>query len=681
MQKWQIFVDRGGTFTDLVAINPHREIIIHKLLSENPESYEDAVIQGIKDILKLDKNDSIPHEKIGVIKMGTTVATNALLERKGDAVALLITKGFKDALRIGYQNRPDIFALKISLPSMLYQEVLEIEERYDADGNELIALNTPQIKLDLQEIYNRGIRSCAIAFMHSYRYPKHEIEVAKIAQKIGFTQVSISHQVSPLIKFIARGDTTVIDAYLSPILRRYVNQISSQLPNVKLMFMKSDGGLIEASKFAGKDSILSGPAGGIVGAIQTSLRASFSKIITFDMGGTSTDVAHFNGEYERQFETEIAGVRMRSPMMSIHTVAAGGGSILSYQNNRFQVGPDSAGANPGPACYRKNGPLTVTDANVMLGKIRPQYFPNIFGINNNLPLDDQIVKQKFFELSKQIFKVTNNQNNPEQIAEGFLKIAVQNMANAIKKVSLQKGYDITKYTLTSFGGAGGQVCCLIADTLGIKTIFIHPYASVLSAYGMGLADIRVIEESSIEKVLTDRLIVELYEIIKTLEIKAQNKIDSSENIYKQQIIKKINLKYEGSNSPLLINLDDSLAQIRKEFEAKHQNIYGFIQEQKSLVVESISIEIIAILTKPQEKLVQRNRPLNEFPKPVETVSIFTNNSWQNAPVFMRENLEPKDKIIGAAIVVDKTNTIVIEPNWEAELTNQNYFVLEKINSN
>ena len=438
MMPWKFFADRGGTFTDIVAITPDNQIITHKLLSQNPERYEDAIVQGIRDILGLSPQDFLTSEEIEVIKIGTTVGTNALLERKGDRTVLVITKGFKDALRIGYQNRPDIFAREIILPELLYEEVIEIEERIDAQGNELIPLNLEQVKTDLIKIYQSGIRSCAITLMHSYRYPEHEKQVAKIAEEIGFTQMSVSHQVSPLMKLISRGDTTVVDAYISPILRRYVNQVTNQLNNnekssIKLMFMQSNGGLTNANNFQGKDSLLSGPAGGIVGAVQTSLKAGFNKIITFDMGGTSTDVAHFNGEYERQFETEIAGIRMRVPMMAIHTVAAGGSSILQFKNNRYQVGPDSAGANPGPASYRRGGPLCITDANILLGKIQSQYFPAVFGLTGNLPLDSEIVRQKFIQLAQQIKTQTGNVFTPESVASGFIEIAVEIWPMPLKK--------------------------------------------------------------------------------------------------------------------------------------------------------------------------------------------------------------------------------------------------------
>ncbi|NMG20870.1 hydantoinase/oxoprolinase family protein, partial [Brasilonema bromeliae] len=542
----KVFADRGGTFTDIVAVTNNQAIIdglsehpkrflivplpkgqwviVYKLLSENPEQYQDAVIQGIRDIMDLSGNAPIPTEAIEVVKMGTTVATNALLERNGDRVALLITKGFKDALLIGYQNRPDIFARHIILPTMLYEQVIEVSERYDANGKELTPVNIEQVKNDLQALLNTGIRSCAIVFMHSDRYPHHEQQVAQIAQEIGFTQISVSHQVSPLMKLVSRGDTTVVDAYLTPILRRYVNQVASHLPGVRLMFMKSDGGLVAAEQFQGKDSILSGPAGGIVGAVETSKRAGFELVITFDMGGTSTDVAHFKGEYERQLDSEIAGVRMRVPVLAIHTIAAGGGSILFFDGSSYRVGPASAGSNPGPACYRRGGPLAVTDANVMLGKIHPQYFPSVFGLDGNLPLDKDIVTQKFTQLAQEISTVTGNTRTPEQVAAGFIAIAVDNMANAIKKISLQRGYDVTEYVLCCFGGAGGQVACLIADTLGMKKIFLHPYAGVLSAYGMGLADVRATRVGGVEKPLTQALIPQLVQLMEFLETQARSEL-------------------------------------------------------------------------------------------------------------------------------------------------------------
>jgi 5-oxoprolinase (ATP-hydrolysing) len=711
----KVFADRGGTFTDIVAVTdnsgiinrlarypqrflivplPNQQwVIVYKLLSENPEQYSDAAIQGIQDILGIAKNQPIPTEEIEVVKMGTTVATNALLERKGDRVALLITKGFKDALRIGYQNRPDIFARQIVLPTMLYEQVIEVEERYDAHGQELIPVNIQQVERDLQAVYSQGILSCAIVFMHSDRYHAHEQQVALLAQKIGFTQISVSHQVSPLMKLVSRGDTTVVDAYLTPILRRYVNQVSSQLPGVRLMFMKSDGGLVAAAQFQGKDSILSGPAGGIVGAVQTCKRGGFESIITFDMGGTSTDVAHFHGEYERQLDSEIAGVRMRVPVLAINTIAAGGGSILAFDGSSYRVGPESAGSNPGPACYRRGGKLTVTDANVLLGKIHPQYFPAVFGMNGDLPLDREVVVDKFTELVAK----TGSHHTPEQAASGFIAIAVENMANAIKKISLQRGYDITEYVLCCFGGAGGQVACLIADTLGMKQIFLHPYAGVLSAYGMGLADVRTIREAGVEEVLSLGLVSRLQVLMEGLEgeegkeFETQRFAEGSAEVRRvgiggvggiaenKEVVRKVRLKYEGTNSILGVDFDLDWQKMRDEFEVEHKLRYGFIQLEKAVVVESVSVEVIQKMDTPEEPLINRSRSLSEVPKPVEIVRMFTADKWHDTPVYRREDLEPGDTIQGAAIIVEKISTIVVEPNWEARLTELNHLVLQRQN--
>jgi 5-oxoprolinase (ATP-hydrolysing) len=729
----KVFADRGGTFTDIVAVTNNQAIadrlsrhperflivplanqqwvIVYKLLSENPEQYQDAAIQGIRDIIGLSGNEPIPTETIEAVKMGTTVATNALLERKGDRLALIITKGFKDALRIGYQNRPNIFARHIILPTMLYEQVIEVDERYDAHGQELTPVNIEQVKNDLQAVYNTGISSCAIVFMHSDRYPKHEQQVAQLAQEIGFTQISVSHQVSPLMKLVSRGDTTVVDAYLTPILRRYVNSVSSQLPKVRLMFMKSDGGLTDAQQFQGKDSILSGPAGGIVGAVQTSKRAGFESVITFDMGGTSTDVAHYKGEYERQLDSEIAGARMRVPVLAINTIAAGGGSILFFDGSSFRVGPESAGSNPGPACYRRGGALAVTDANVMLGKIHPQYFPSVFGLDGNLPLDKNIVIDKFTQLTQEIEAITKKARTPEQVAAGFIAIAVENMANAIKKISLQRGYDVTEYVLCCFGGAGAQVACLIADTLGMKKIFLHPYAGVLSAYGMGLADVRAIRERGVEQPLMQASIPQLQNLMESLEIQARSELnnvqepvtlnaettqakgakkagfvriapgfslEANQASSEEEIVRKVNLKYEGTNSTLNVNFDLDVAVMREEFEMEHKSRYGFIQLDKSLIVESFSVEVIQKMDTPEEPLITRKRPLDENPTSVETVKMFSADKWHDTPVYRREDLQPEDSISGPAIIVEKISTIVVEPLWKARLTERNHLILERV---
>jgi 5-oxoprolinase (ATP-hydrolysing) len=678
-QKWQFWIDRGGTFTDIVAKSPEGKIIIHKLLSENPEQYQDAAVQGIREILGISAKESIPAEQIEAVKMGTTVATNALLERKGDRTVLVITKGFRDALRIGYQNRPNIFAREIILPEMLYERVIEVEERYDAQGNELIPVNIKPVEAELQAAYDAGIRSCAIVFMHGYRYPDHEKIVAEIAKKIGFPQISVSYKVSQLMKLVSRGDTTVVDAYLSPILGRYVDQVSRQLlgennpkPTTKLMFMQSNGGLADAQLFHGKDSILSGPAGGIVGAVKTSEIAGFKKIISFDMGGTSTDVAHYDGEYERSFETEIAGVRLRTPMMFIHTVAAGGGSILQYDGSRYRVGPESAGANPGPASYSKGGPLTVTDCNVMVGKLQPEFFPKVFGSNANLPLNVEIVREKFSQLTQAI----GDNRTSEQIASGFLAIAVEKMANAIKKISLQRGYDVSEYTLCCFGGAGGQHACLIADALGIKQIFIHPYAGVLSAYGIGLAEIRILKEKGVEARLTETLLPELEITLSALinEAKAELTSRESQAIEQTQILRKVHLKYEGTDSSLIVDFD-TLVGMRQKFEEIHQQRYGFIMPEKALMVEAVSVELVCPTYTPEEPIIERKT--DQLPQPVAVVKIYTAHAWYDTPVYQREDLQPGDIIQSPALIIEPTGTNVIEPGWQAEISDRNYLILKK----
>ncbi|MGC9504096.1 hydantoinase B/oxoprolinase family protein [Baaleninema sp.] len=686
---WQFWIDRGGTFTDIVAKRPDGSIVTHKLLSENPERYTDAAVQGIRDCLQLQPNDAIPESEITEVRMGTTVATNALLEHKGDRTILVITQGFRDALRIGYQNRPDIFAREILLPQMLYERAIEVEERHAADGTVLTPLNETALIPQLQQAYNDGIRSCAIALMHGYRYPRHERRIAQIAADIGFTQISTSHAVSPLMKLVSRGDTTVVDAYLSPILRRYVDRVSRSLfsspTDERLEFMQSNGGLSPASQFQGKDSILSGPAGGIVGAVQTSIRAGFHKIVTFDMGGTSTDVAHYAGEpgqtveYERTFETEVAGVRLRTPMMSIHTVAAGGGSVLNFDGSRYRVGPDSAGANPGPACYRRGGPLAVTDCNVLLGKIQPQFFPTVFGPKGNLPLDKDIVGEKFDRLSREIYEATGDTRTPEQVASGFLAIAVEEMANAIKKISLQRGYDVSHYTLCCFGGAGGQHACAIAESLGIDRVFIHPYAGVLSAYGMGLADVRNLKEKSLEIPLTQAGMQSLTATLAELETAAKQELFDAETpdaiVSATQTLRKVHLKYQGTDSTLIVDFGE-MEEMKEEFDRIHRQRYGFLMADKPLIIDTASVEVVRPSESPSPPIPPSIRD-NRQPQPVATVSTYLSDAWRDTPVYRREDLQPGDRICGPAIIVENTGTNIIELTWEAELTSQNYLILTR----
>jgi len=691
--KWQFWIDRGGTFTDIVAQRPDGAIVLHKLLSENPDRYVDAPIQGIRDILGLTQSEPIPVAEIAAIKMGTTVATNALLERKGDRTVLLITKGFRDALRIGYQNRPNIFARHIALPEMLYEQVIEVEERYSAHGEVLFALDEELALRELQKIYNLGIRACAIALMHSYRYPAHENRLAELAKQVGFTQVSVSHEISSLIKFISRADTTIVDAYLSPILRRYVDRVSAELGNLeqldmnatKLMFMQSNGGLIEAKSFQGKNSILSGPAGGIVGAVQTSLKAGFDKIISFDMGGTSTDVAHYAGSYERSLSTEVAGVRLSTPMMAIHTVAAGGGSLLFFDGARYRVGPESAGAFPGPACYRNGGALAVTDCNVMLGKLQPDFFPKVFGKNGDLPLERDIVIQKFTELAESIGQATGQQVLPEVVAQGFLEIAVEKMAMAIKKISVQRGYDVTEYVLCCFGGAGGQHACAIADVLGMTQVFIHPYAGVLSAYGIGLADVRTIRDRSVESEISLDLLAELEIIALELSEDAKNEILHGASDEDLQIETALRLRYAGTDSSLTIAIADPLSFYSQEildflqtsFAALHKERYGFVFSDKALIVEAIAVEMIMKMPKAFKEKGKRKKEKVWEAVAIASARMYTGRQWLETPIYRREDLQVGDRIVGAALIIDATGTNAIEPNWEAELTDDDCLILRR----
>lgn len=677
MSKWDFWIDRGGTFTDIVARDSRGNIRAHKLLSENPEAYPDAAIQGIRDLLGIDQADPIPSDQIEAVKMGTTVATNALLERKGDPTLLVTTKGFRDALAIGYQARPDIFAKEIIKPELLYSDVIEINERVRVDGTIEAAPDTVTVRTDLQAKFDIGIRAVAIVFMHAYAHPKHEQQVAEIAREIGFTQVSVSHEVSPLMKLVGRGDTTVVDAYLSPILRRYVAQMASELGNVRLMFMMSSGGLTAADRFQGKDAILSGPAGGVVGAVETSAMAGFDQIIGFDMGGTSTDVCHYDGTsgegYERAFETEVAGVRMRAPMMRIHTVAAGGGSILDYDGQRFRVGPESAGANPGPKCYRRGGPLAVTDANVMLGKLRPENFPKIFGPTQDQPLDVDAVRDAFAAMSIEI----GDGRTSEQVAEGFLSIAVENMANAIKKISVQRGYDVSDYALTCFGGAGGQHACLVADALGMKTVIVHPHSGILSAYGMGLADIRANRQQAAIVPLDDDELPVLTALRDTLsdqvvaEVIAQGVPDADIEIHPRA-----HLRFDGTDSTIAVPFSTDTSKMRMLFIAAHKKQFGFAFEDKPIIVEALEVEAVgggASLSEPESVTADHRRA------PDDSARIFAAGDWHEADIHRdRAAFKPGLKITGPALIVEPHQTIVIEPGWQAEVTKHNHIVLNRV---
>ena len=674
-RRWQFWIDRGGTFTDIVGRRPDGGIVTKKLLSDNPEQYADAALAGIRDLLGLSRYAPIPGSAIEAVKMGTTVATNALLERKGEPTVLFVTRGFRDALRIAYQNRPKIFARRIVLPELLHSAVYEIDERISARGEVLQALDEGAVKRDLDAAFAAGFRSIAIVLMHGYRYSEHERRIAALALSRGFTQVSASHVVSPLMKIVSRGDTTVVDAYLSPILRRYVERIAAELDGARLMFMQSNGGLTDALRFQGKDAILSGPAGGVVGAVRTASAAGFERIIGFDMGGTSTDVSHCAGELERAFETEVAGVRMRAPMMSIHTVAAGGGSILHFDGSRYRVGPDSAGANPGPACYRRGGPLTVTDCNVMLGKLQPRFFPQVFGPRGDEPLDAGIVRSRFEELARDIRAATGSERSLEQIAAGFLSVAVENMANAIKKISVQRGHDVTRYTLCCFGGAAGQHACMVADALAMGQVFIHPHAGVLSAFGMGLADQSVMRSQAIELPLADDHLSHLDAALATLVQGATRELEEQGVPHARiRVVQRVHLRYQGTDSALVVAYAPA-AEMQRLFESTYRNRFGFTMPGRPLIVEAVSVEAIGA----SETRVERTsaRASGQLAIPIAHVRMFCAGRDMETPVYQRETLAPGAAILGPAILAETNATTIVEPGWQAHVTTDDCLVLER----
>jgi len=678
MSAWQFWIDRGGTFTDIVARDPAGRLSTLKLLSENPERYKDAAVAGIRQCLGLAEGAPIPAGLIEAVKMGTTVATNALLERKGERVLLLVNRGFADLLRIGNQARPRLFDLDVRLPELLHERAVEIGGRVAVDGTELEPLDEAGARDALRVAYQEGLRAVAILMMHAWAYPAHEERLGAIAREVGFTQISLSHRASPLPRIVPRGDTTVVDAYLSPILRRYVDQVAAELPGVRLYFMQSSGGLTEAGHFQGKDAILSGPAGGIVGAARTAAMGGFDRIIGFDMGGTSTDVALYAGAFERAFETEVAGVRMRAPMMAINTVAAGGGSILHFDGARFRVGPDSAGAVPGPACYRRGGPLTVTDANVMVGKIQPHHFPAIFGPNGDQPLDAAIVAEKFVALASEIGEAQGKPApDPRAVAEGFLRVAVANMANAIKQVSIQKGHDATRFALQCFGGAGGQHACLVADELGMETVFIHPFAGVLSAYGMGLADQAVIREAAVEAPFTADGISDLTARLEALVAAGREELArQGADPARLQAARRLHLRYAGTDTFLPVAFG-AHQEVLAEFTEAHRRRFGFATPERQVIVEAC----IAEVTAPGEEVREAALPariVGQAPVAVDSITLFTQGAEHAAPVYDRDALRAGDRIKGPALLREANATTVVEPGWEAEVTARNHLVLRRI---
>ncbi|MET9379884.1 hydantoinase B/oxoprolinase family protein [Streptomyces sp. NPDC002928] len=667
MTGWQFWVDRGGTFTDVVARRPDGRLLTHKLLSDNPARYADAAVAGVRRLLDGSR------DPVEAVRMGTTVATNALLERKGERTLLVTTRGFRDALRIAYQNRPHIFARRIELPELLYERVVEIDERIAADGTVLRTPDLDSLAGPLQEAYDDGIRAVAVVCMHSHLHPAHEHAVRELAARIGFPQISLSSEVSPLMKLVPRGDTAVVDAYLSPVLRRYVQHVAGELEGVRLMFMQSNGGLAEAGQFRGKDAILSGPAGGIVGMARMSQLAGFDRVIGFDMGGTSTDVSHFAGEYERVFTTQIAGVRLRAPMLDIHTVAAGGGSVLHFDGSRYRVGPDSAGADPGPACYRGGGPLAVTDANVMLGRIQPTHFPQVFGPDGDQPLDKALVRDRFTALTREIREQTGDDRTPEQVAEGYLQIAVANIANAVKRISVQKGHDVTRYALTTFGGAGGQHACKVADSLGIRTVLVPPMAGVLSALGIGLADTTAMREQSVEAPLEAASMPGVHKTADDLEAAARAEL-LAEDVPEERVrvTRRAQLRYDGTDTTLTVELTEP-GTMRHAFEERHRATYSFVLD-RPIVVEALSVEATGITDPPDLSALAPYEGRSATP---ETVRLHTGGAWRDVPLHRREDLPPGETVTGPAIITETSATTVVDDGWQATTTDDGHLVMER----
>ncbi|WP_225821844.1 hydantoinase B/oxoprolinase family protein [Streptomyces naphthomycinicus] len=667
MTGWQFWVDRGGTFTDIVARRPDGRLLTHKLLSDNPARYADAAVAGVRELL------GGSQEPVEAVRMGTTVATNALLEREGERTLLVVTRGFRDALRIAYQNRPRIFARRIELPELLHERVVEVDERVAADGTVLRAPDLDALAGPLQEAYDDGIRAVAVVCLHSHLHPGHEHAVGELAARIGFPQISLSSEVSPLMKIVPRGDTAVVDAYLSPVLRRYVRHVAEELRGVRLMFMQSNGGLTEAGQFRGKDAVLSGPAGGIVGMARMSQRAGLHRVIGFDMGGTSTDVSHFAGAYERVFTTQIAGVRLRAPMLDIHTVAAGGGSVLHFDGTRYRVGPDSAGADPGPACYRAGGPLTVTDANVMLGRIHPAHFPAVFGPGGDQPLDAGLVRDRFTALAREIRRRTGDDRTPEQVAEGYLQIAVANIANAVKRISVQKGHDVTRYALTTFGGAGGQHACRVADSLGIRTVLVPPLAGVLSALGMGLADTTAMREQSVEAPLEAAAMPGIRQTADDLEAAAHAEL-LAEDVppSRIQVTRRAQLRYDGTDTTLTVELGEPEA-MRQAFEERHRATYSFTLD-RPVVVEALSVEATGITAPPDLSALAPYEGRSQAPG---AVPLHTGGAWRDVPLHRREALPPGETVTGPAIITEAGATTVVDDGWRAAATDDGQLLMER----
>ena len=675
--QWRFWIDRGGTFTDIVARAPDGSLKTHKLLSDNPRQRLDAPVQGIREVLNLAPGDPIPSQAIAEVRMGTTVATNALLERKGEPVALVVTRGFRHALAIGNQARPRLFDLEIRRPELLYTQVVEIEERVNAQGQVIQPLNQSRTRAALQAVHDAGIRALAVVLLHGYRAPAHEQACGAIAAEIGFRHISLSHRVSPLIKMVERGETTVVDAYLSPLLRRYVDHLAAQLGDVPLLLMQSNGGLTAAQQFQGKDAILSGPAAGVVGAVAVTKAAGFGPpMISFDMGGTSTDVSLCHGEYSRSLEAHVAGVRLQTPMLNIHTVAAGGGSICSFAQGRYQVGPDSAGADPGPACYGRGGLLTVTDCNLILGKLQPQHCPTVFGPNRRSALDPGAARQKLMAMAAAIAEHTGQPQSLAAVATGFITVAVETMAKAIRTISLERGCEAKHATLCGFGGAAGQHACLVADVLGIRRILFHPMAGVLSAYGLGQAAIRALRQQSLDCPLGNRLEESVAAVLDRLAQEARQAV-ASQGIHPGRITiqRRLHLRYDGSDTALEVQAGRPAA-MAEEFRRHHQQRYGFVMENKPLIIATAAVEAIGHaqpLTQPHQ-----DNAAGHSTAPINSVVMVLNGRPRMTPVHDRTTLQSGVVLSGPALISETVATTIVEPGWQAQCTHQGHLILERI---
>jgi 5-oxoprolinase (ATP-hydrolysing) len=663
--KWQFWIDRGGTFTDIVALRPDGSLQTAKLLSENPEQYADAAAEGIRRFVA----DS---PEIEAIKMGTTVATNALLERQGAPTVLVVTEGFADALRIGYQNRPDIFSLNIVKSAPLYGRVIEARERLNFCGDVIEPLDEQAIRDDLKRCLNEGLTSVAICLMHGYRYTDHENHIAKIAREIGFLQVSISHDVESLIKFVSRAETTLADAYLTPVLNDYITGLQNELVDVatpdRLLFMQSNGGLTLATHFRGKNSVLSGPAAGVVGMVETASKAGFQRLIGFDMGGTSTDVSAWSGEYERSNDSEVAGVRLRAPMMKIHTIAAGGGSILRFEDDRFQVGPESAGADPGPACYRRGGPLTVTDANVLLGRIPVNHFPRVFGPGADQALDTEIVRQNFAELAKRIPNSTC-----ESVAEGFLTVAVESMANAIRKITIERGEDVRDFVLCCFGGAGGQHACKVADVLDIERVWLHPMAGVLSAYGMGLSNIRVEKQQTVDEKFSAENLTRLQAEINSLTQQCNNALaEQNVPVENRDHSVVVGLRIRGSDTILDV-AHSSEHEMLESFSAAYRDRFGAEPDAGQLLMATLRVEGTGV----ERVFSDPDISCSHATSSVGSEKMWLGDEWIEVPVYLRDRLNAGDTITGPSIVTETNGTTIIDADWKGTVNAKGHLLLQR----